>query len=63
MTEVLVEQPVDVVLPHVDIRPLFKEISDVPMVAELKPPARPVTSSRLSFFPKIFQHMHDFGLF
>ena len=61
--EVHVEHLVDVVLPDVDIRPLVEEISDVPVVAKLKPPARPITLSRLSLFPKIFQHMHDFGLF
>ena len=63
MIEVPVEQPVDVVFPDVDVLFLVEEISVVPVIAEFKPPARPVTLSRLSLFPNIFQHMHDFGLF
>ena len=62
MLEAPIVQSVDVVPPVVDIQPLVEEIFVVP-VAELKPPARPISLSRLSLFPKIFQHMHDFGLF
>jgi len=39
------------------------EISLTPVIPELKPVARPTSLSRLSLFPKLFQQMHDYGLF
>lgn len=62
MVEVPVEQPVVVLSDVVDL-PLVEEVSVVPVTTELKPPVRPVTLSRLSIFPNMFQHLHDFGLF
>ena len=62
MVEVPVEQPVVVFSNVVDL-PLVKEVSVVPVTTKLKPPVRPTTLSRLSIFPNLFQHLHDYGLF
>ena len=62
MVEVPVQQPVVVLFDVVDL-PLVEEVLVVPMTMELKPPVRPTTLSRLSIFPNMFQHLHDFGLF
>jgi len=34
-----------------------------PVISELKPAARSSSLSRLSLFPKLFQQLHDYGLF
>jgi len=61
MVEFLANQPV--VLSDVVDLPPIDEVSLVPTTIELKPPVRPTTLSRLSIFPNLFQHFHDYGLF
>ena len=62
MVELHIEQLVVVLSDVVDL-PLVEEVTIVPVTMELKPPIRPATLSRLSIFPNLFQHLHDFGLF
>lgn len=42
---------------------LLKMLLMFPRFSELKPHVGSVSSSRLSLFPNIFQHLHDYGLF
>jgi len=39
------------------------EVSITSVIPELKPAARSSSLSRLSLFPKLFQQLHDYGLF
>jgi len=60
-----VDPPVDIPITISDAIeiPPDGEISLTPVIPELKPVARPTSLSRLSLFPKLFQQMHDYGLF